>query len=88
MTHTAEMTLTAKTVNLDGTIQVTYSDGTGLVYGDEASLVLDCESKDILFPDYLKSMLVCMLADQGMSVIGRTLVLDIDAPDGNIVKVV
>ena len=88
MNHQASVTLTAKTTNADGSIQVTFNDGTGFVYGDEASLVIDCESKDALFPDYLKSMLVCMLADTGISVVGKTLMLDLDATDGIIVKVV
>ena len=88
MTHTAQVQLTEKTINPDGTIQITFDDGTGLVYGDEQSIILDCEARDISFPDYLKSFLVCMLADTGISVIGKTLLLDIDAADGNIVKVI
>lgn len=88
MNHTADVTLVAKTVNLDGSIQVTFSDGTGLIYGDEASLTIDCEARDLEFPEYLKSMLICMLADNGDSVIGRSLHIDIDDVDGNIVKVV
>ena len=88
MTHTAQVTLTDKTVNDDGTIQVTFSDGTGYLYNDEASLIMDCEMRDSDFPTELKSLLICMLADQGLSVVGRTLYLDIDATDGNIVKVI
>ena len=88
MTHTADITLVSKTINLDGSIQVTFSDGTGLIYGDEASLNIDCEVRDLEFPEYLKSILICMLADAGDSVIGRTLHIDVDAVDGNIVKVV
>lgn len=88
MTHTAQVTLVEKTVNADGTIQVTFDDGTGLIYGDEQSIVIDCEARDLSFPDYLKSFLVCLLADQGASIIGKTVVLDIDAVDGNIVKVI
>lgn len=88
MTHIAEVTLISKTVNLDGSIQVTFSDGTGLIYGDEASITIDCEARDLEFPEYLKSILICMLADTGDSVIGRTLHIDVDAADGNIVKVV
>lgn len=85
--HQASVTLTEKTVNHDGTIQVTFDDGTGYVYGDETSLVIDCEARDLQFPDYLKSLLVCMLADAGISTVGKTLMLDIDATDGVIVKV-
>lgn len=88
MTHTADITLVSKTINLDGSIQVTFSDGTGLIYGDEASLDIDCEVRDSEFPEYLKSILICMLSDTGDSVIGRTLHIDVDAADGNIVKVV
>lgn len=88
MIHQATVQLTEKTTNSDGTIQVTFSDGTGLVYGDEASIVIDCEARDAQFPEYLKSMLVCMLADIGDSVVGRTLHIDTDATDGVIVKVV
>jgi len=88
MNHVAQITLVEKTVNLDGTIQVTFSDGTGLIYGDEASIAIDCEARDLEFPEYLKSILICMLADTGDSIIGRTLRIDVDAADGNIVKVV
>ena len=88
MTHTAQVTLTEKTVNADGTIQVTWSDGTGYVYGDEASLVIDCESRDNDLPSTLKSYLVCMLVEQGISTVGKTLFLDLNATDGNIVKVI
>lgn len=88
MSHTADVTLVSKTINLDGSIQVTFSDGTGLIYGDEASLDIDCEVRDLEYPEYLKSMLICMLANTGNSVIGRTLHIDVDAADGNIVKVV
>lgn len=88
MTHTAEVTLLEKTVNDDGTIQVTFSDGTGYLYGDEASLVIDCEVRDSDLASQLKGFLICMLVDQGLSVVGRTLYIDIDASDGNIVKVI
>lgn len=88
MTHQSTIQLTAKTINPDGSIQVTFSDGTGLIYGDQASIILDCEARDAEFSEYLKSMLICMLGDIGDSVIGTTLHLDIDATDGNIVKVV
>ena len=88
MTHTAQITLAEKTVNADGTIQVTWSDGTGYVYGDEASLVIDCESRDNDFPSTLKSYLICMLVEQGISTVGKTLFLDLNATDGNIVKVI
>jgi len=88
MTHTATVQLIDKTTNPDGTIQVTFSDGTGFVYGDEDSLQIDCQDRDTQFPDYLKSMLICMLADHGVSTVGKTLFLDIDAVDGVIVKVV
>lgn len=88
MNHVAQITLVEKTVNQDGTIQITFDDGTGLIYGDEQSIILDCESRDLSFSDYLKSFLICMLADQGSAIIGKTVVLDTDAVDGNIVKVI
>lgn len=88
MTHTAQVTLTDKTVNDDGTIQVTFDDGTGYLYGDEASLIIDCEVRDADLPSQLKSILICMLVDQGISTVGKTLYLDVDATDGNIVKVI
>lgn len=87
MTHTAQVTLTAKTVNGDGTIQVTFDDGTGYLYSDESSLALDCEVRDNDLPLDLKSFLVCMLVQEGVSVVGRTLTLDLAAADGNIVKI-
>lgn len=88
MLHTAQVQLTDKTVNDDGTIQVTFDDGTGYIYGDEASLIMDCEVRDSDLPSTLKSLLICMLVDQGQSTVGKTLYLDIDAVDGNIVKVI
>jgi hypothetical protein len=88
MTHTAQITLTDKTVNDDGTIQVTFSDGTGYLYGDEASLVIDCEMRDGDLPSTLKSYFICMLVSQGISTVGKTLYLDFDDVDGNIVKVI
>ena len=88
MTHTSQVTLTDKTVNIDGSIQVSFDDLTGFAYGDEASLTMDCELRDTQFPDYLKSLLICMLVEQGALTIGKTLHLDLDDPDGNIVKVI
>lgn len=88
MNHTAVVTLQEKSVNEDGSIQVTFDDGTGYVYGDEASLALDCEIRDSDFPSQLKSIFICMLVDQGLTTIGKTLFLDIDNPDGNIVRVI
>lgn len=88
MTHTATATLIDKTVNEDGSIQVTWDDGTGYVYSDEASLLLDCESRDADLPTQLKGFLICMLVQQGVSTVGKTLHLDLNAADGNIVKVI
>lgn len=88
MTHTATVTLVDKTVNDDGSIQVTWDDGTGYIYSDEASLLIDCESRDADLPTQLKSFLICMLAEQGVSTVGKTLHLDLTATDGNIVKVI
>ncbi len=88
MSHTATVTLTEKTVNADGTIQVTWDDGSGYLYGDEASLVIDCESRELDYPNDLKSMLICMLVEIGATTVGKTLFLDINDPDGNIVKVI
>jgi len=88
MTHTATVQLVSKTVNDDGSIQVTWDDGTGYIYSDEASLLLDCEVRDADLPTELKSFLICMLAEQGVSTVGKTLHLDLDAVDGNIVKVI
>jgi hypothetical protein len=87
MTHTAQVTLTDKTVNDDGTIQVTFDDGTGYLYGNEEALILDCEVRDGDLPIDLKSFLICMLVQEGVSIVGRTLSLDLTAADGNIVKV-
>lgn len=88
MLNTAEVTLTAKSVNEDGTIQVTFDDGTGYLYGDETALIQDCAVRDSDFPSDLKSYLICMLVDQGDATIGKTLFIDLDAVDGNIVKVI
>ena len=88
MTHTATVTLVEKTVNEDGSIQVTWDDGTGYLYADEASLLIDCESRDADLPSQLKSFLICMLVEQGVSTVGKTLHLDLTATDGNIVKVI
>lgn len=88
MLHTAQVQLTDKTVNDDGTIQVTFDDGTGYLYADEASLTLDCDVRDADFPSSLKSYLICMLVEQGALTVGKTLHLDLDDPDGNIVKVI
>jgi len=88
MTHTATVTLVDKTVNSDGNIQVTWDDGTGYLYSDEASLAIDCESRDADLPSQLKSFLICMLVEQGVSTVGKTLHLDLTATDGNIVKVI
>lgn len=87
MAHTAQVTLTEKTTNPDGTIQVTFDDGTGYLYGDENALIIDCENRDNDFPSQLKSLLVCMLVDQGNATVGKTLYLDIDDANGVIVKV-
>lgn len=88
MTHTATVTLVDKTVNEDGSIQVTWDDGTGYIYSDEASLLIDCESRDADLPTQLKSFLICMLVEQGVSTVGKTLHLNLKATDGNIVKVI
>jgi hypothetical protein len=88
MTHTAQVTVIDKTVNADGTVQVTWDDGSGYIYGDEASLVIDCEARSIDFPNDLKSILICMLVEIGVTTVGKTLYLDINDPDGNIVKVI
>ena len=88
MTHSAIVTLTDKTVNADGSIQVTWDDGTGYIYSDEASLAMDCEMRDLDFPNDLKSILICMLVELGATTVGKTLYLDINGPDGNIVKVI
>lgn len=88
MTHTATVTLVDKTTNEDGSIQVTWDDGTGYIYSDEASLLIDCESRDADLPSQLKSFLICMLVEQGVSTVGKTLHLDLTATDGNIVKVI
>ena len=88
MTHTAVVTLVDKIVNEDGSIQVTWDDGTGYIYGDEASLLIDCESRDADLPTELKSFLICMLVEQGVSTVGKTLFLDLTDTDGNIVKVI
>jgi hypothetical protein len=88
MTHTAQVTLADKTVNEDGTIQVTFDDGTGYLYGDEASLQIDCEMRDNDLPTSLKSYLICMLVEQGLSTVGKTLFIDLNDAQGNIVKVI
>lgn len=88
MIHTAQVTLVDKTVNDDGSIQVTWDDGTGYIYGDEASLLIDCESRDADLPSQLKGFLICMLAEQGVSTVGKTLFLDLTDASGNIVKVI
>ena len=88
MTHTATVTLVDKTTNEDGSIQVTWDDGTGYLYSDEASLLIDCENRDADLPTQLKSFLICMLAEQGVSTVGKTLHLDLTATDGNVVKVI
>lgn len=87
MAHTAQVQLTAKTVNPDGTIQVTFDDGTGYLYGDESALIIDCQVRDSDLPAQLKSLLVCLLVDHGVDAIGTTLYLDLDDAAGNIVKV-
>jgi hypothetical protein len=88
MTHTAQVTLVDKTVNEDGTIQVTFLDGTGYLYGDETSLQIDCEMRDNDLPTSLKSYLICMLVEQGLSTVGKTLFIDLNDAQGNIVKVI
>lgn len=88
MTHTAIVTLVAKTINDDGSVQVTWDDGTGYIYADEASLLIDCESRDADLATQLKGFLICMLAEQGVTTVGKTLSLDLQASDGNIVKVI
>jgi hypothetical protein len=88
MLTTAQVTLTAKSVNEDGTIQVTFDDGTGYLYGDEAALVQDSETRNSDFPSDLKSYLICMLVNQGDTTIGKTLFIDLDDVNGNIVKVI
>lgn len=88
MNHAATVQLTAKTTNADGTIQVSFDDLTGFAYGDENGLIIDCELRDGQFPDYLKSILICMLVEQGAGTIGKVLHLDLNEPNGNIVKVI
>lgn len=88
MISTAQTTLTNKTVNEDGTIQVTFIDGTGFIYQDEASLILDSQVRADDFVASLKSYLVCMLVEQGLTTEGKTLFIDIDDAQGNIVKVI
>lgn len=88
MLTTAQVTLTAKSVNEDGTIQVTFDDGTGYLYGDEASLEQDSEIRNADFPSDLKSYLICLLVNQGDTTIGKTLLCDLNDVDGNIVKVI
>jgi stress response protein SCP2 len=88
MNHTATVQLIGKTTNPDGTIQVSFDDLTGFAYGDESGLVIDCELRDSQFPDYLKSLLICMLVEQGINTVGKTLHLDLTEPNGNIVKVI
>lgn len=88
MLTTAQVTLTAKSVNEDGTIQVTFDDGTGYLYGDETSLEQDSEIRNADFPSDLKSYLICLLVNQGDATIGKTLFCDLNDVDGNIVKVI
>ena len=88
MNHTATVELVGVTQNIDGSLQVSFDDLTGFAYGDETSLTLDCELRDTQFADYLKSLLICMLVEQGSGTVGKTLHLDLSDPDGNIVKVI